>query len=325
MLQWESRKHAPSGLARGPLVSGGRDTAPSAAIAAVERDTGLSKDTLRIWERRYGFPQPQRDALGERTYPADQVEKLRLLKRLMDSGHRPGKLVGLELAQLQELGQGLVQAAAPRPGVAAQYWKLLEAHDVGGVRRQLNQALVAQGLERFVIEHVAPMNEAVGEAWARGELTVAQEHVYTEALQVVLRQAIASLPGGTAPRVLLATLPQEGHGLGLLMAEALLSLHGCHCISLGVKVPLQDLATAAMLTEADIVALSFSAVFPATQAVAALRELRGLLPEGAAIWAGGSNTALQRRMLPGVESVRDIALVGPLVHRWRQAAIGSPP
>ncbi|MCK7493491.1 MAG: MerR family transcriptional regulator [Comamonadaceae bacterium] len=35
----------------------------------MERDTGLSKDTLRVWERRYGFPLPGRDALGERTYP----------------------------------------------------------------------------------------------------------------------------------------------------------------------------------------------------------------------------------------------------------------
>ena len=32
------------------------------SIAAVERDTGLSKDTLRVWERRYGFPSPGRDA-----------------------------------------------------------------------------------------------------------------------------------------------------------------------------------------------------------------------------------------------------------------------
>ncbi len=306
-------------------MSGEQDAGSLAAIAAVERDTGLSKDTLRIWERRYGFPQPVRDALGERAYPAEQVEKLRLLKRLMDSGHRPGKLVGLELAQLQALGQGLAQASAPRTGVAVQYWKLLQAHDVTGIRRQLNQALVVLGLERFVIEHVVPMNEAVGEGWMRGELTVAQEHVYTEALQMVLRQAIGSLPGGAAPRVLLATLPQEGHGLGLLMAEALLSLHGCHCISLGVKVPLHDLATAAALTEADIVALSFSAVFPANQAAAALHELRSLLPEGTAIWAGGSNAALNRRMLAGVAAVRDIALVGAMVQRWRQAAIGSAP
>ncbi|MBV5332313.1 MerR family transcriptional regulator, partial [bacterium] len=62
------------------------------SIAAVERDTGLSKDVLRMWERRYGFPLPLRDPNGERSYPAEQVDRLRLIKRLMDQGHRPGKL-----------------------------------------------------------------------------------------------------------------------------------------------------------------------------------------------------------------------------------------
>ena len=51
--------------------------APYVSIAAVERDTGLSKDTLRVWERRYGFPQPDRDNNGERSYPHEQLEKLR--------------------------------------------------------------------------------------------------------------------------------------------------------------------------------------------------------------------------------------------------------
>ena len=51
---------------------------PSYNIAAVERDTGLSKDVLRMWERRYGFPVPERDANGERLYPAAQgVEQQR--------------------------------------------------------------------------------------------------------------------------------------------------------------------------------------------------------------------------------------------------------
>jgi len=58
------------------------------SIAAVERDTGLSKDTLRVWEKRYGFPCPERDRQGERSYPIDQVERLRLIKRLLDVGHR---------------------------------------------------------------------------------------------------------------------------------------------------------------------------------------------------------------------------------------------
>ena len=42
-------------------------------IAAVERETGLGKDTLRVWERRYGFPRPERDQHGERAYTLDEA------------------------------------------------------------------------------------------------------------------------------------------------------------------------------------------------------------------------------------------------------------
>ena len=293
------------------------------AIAAVERDTGLSKDTLRVWERRYGFPRPLRDAQGERGYPPEQVEKLRLLKRLMDAGHRPGKLVGLELEALRGISQQAAAVADRPPALSGPVLELLQGHDVAGLRRQLQQALLALGLERFVTEHVAPMNAAVGEAWMRGELSVAQEHVYTEAVQLVLRQAIGTMPepaGPAAPRVLMGTLPQEPHGLGLLMVEALLCLHGWRCVSLGVKVPLDELVTAAGLVGADVVALSFSGGFPAAQATAALQELRRRLPGRTAIWAGGSSLALQRRLPEGVVPAPDIALVPQLVAQWRQAA-----
>ena len=53
-------------------------TEASYNIAAVERDTGLSKDTLRVWERRYGFPKPLRDQHDERLYSLPELEKLRL-------------------------------------------------------------------------------------------------------------------------------------------------------------------------------------------------------------------------------------------------------
>jgi hypothetical protein len=90
------------------MTSTGRLPAISLSIAAVERDTGLSKDTLRVWERRYGFPLPQRDAIGERAYPLDQVERLRIVKRLLDAGHRPGRVVALPLPALQQLADSTV-------------------------------------------------------------------------------------------------------------------------------------------------------------------------------------------------------------------------
>lgn len=296
------------------------------SIAAVERDTGLSKDTLRVWERRYGFPQPRRDALGERAYPREQVEKLRLLKRLLDGGHRPGKLVTLDLATLQRLSQGPVGDAVVLELDAA-YLEVLHAHDVTGLRRQLHQALLSLGLERFVTEHVAPMNLAVGQAWMHGTLSVAQEHVYTEALQLVLRQAIGSVPeaAAEAPRALLATLPQEDHGLGLLMAEALLSLHGCHCLPLGVRVPLDDIVRVAALARVDLVALGFSSGFNPLQALAALAELRRRLPPQVAVWAGGSNAGLRKGLPPGVLAIPEIGAVPRLLKTVRPSGVAIDP
>ena len=81
------------------------------SIAAVERDTGLSKDTLRVWERRYGFPTPERDASGERSYAFEQVARLRTIKRLLDIGHRPGRIVPLAPEDLERLSS----ASAYRP------------------------------------------------------------------------------------------------------------------------------------------------------------------------------------------------------------------
>jgi len=81
-------------------------------IASVERETGLSKDTLRVWERRYGFPTPERDANGERLYAPTQVQRLTQIKRLMDRGHRPGKLLALDDAALAALDEALPSVLA---------------------------------------------------------------------------------------------------------------------------------------------------------------------------------------------------------------------
>lgn len=76
---------------------------PMLPIGTVERETGLSKDVLRVWEHRYGFPRPERDSNGDRAYPAQQVRRLQLIRRLMDAGHRPGKIVRLPETRLRQL------------------------------------------------------------------------------------------------------------------------------------------------------------------------------------------------------------------------------
>src|SRR5437667_8806904 len=89
-------------------------------ISAVERETGLSKDVLRMWERRYGFPKPSRDDNGERQYSAAEVAKLRAIKRLMDVGMRPGKIIRATLDELNALADGRITSRREQPTPAAE-------------------------------------------------------------------------------------------------------------------------------------------------------------------------------------------------------------
>jgi len=292
-------------------------------IAAVERDTGIGKETLRIWERRYGFPSPTRDASGERLYPPEQVQRLRLVKRLLDAGHRPGRVAG---APMQEL-VALLQPAAASPATPTEAPEvcacaaLLQRHDIDGLRRALSQVALRRGLGRGIVDVFAPLTTRVGELWMSGELQVFEEHIYSECLQLVLRHAIHALPAPAAggPRVLLSTLPGEGHALGLLMAEALLSLEGAACLSLGVQTPPAQLPAAAAVHRADIVALSFSGFLPQRAVHEGLAALRGELPQGIEIWVGGASRALRSGGLPeGVRCLDGLAAIAPEVVRWRE-------
>jgi DNA-binding transcriptional MerR regulator/methylmalonyl-CoA mutase cobalamin-binding subunit len=308
-------------------------TAPTpitVSIAAVERDTGLSKDTLRVWERRYSFPQPGRDAFGERTYPLDQVDKLRIIKRLMDQGHRPGKIMGFPVEHLQQLAESTTAAPARASETSdsyedlQSYLDLIKQHRVEEMRRQLAQSLLRVGLSRFVIEIVAPLNEMVGDAWTRGHFEIFEEHLYTESIQVILRNAINTIPhpGNShegRPRFLLTTFPQEPHGLGVLMAEALFSLEGGRCISLGVQTPIWDIVLAATTQKVDIVALSFSSSLNANHVLDGLAELRTKLPASTEIWAGGSCPVLYRRPPKDVRTLRGLESVAQAIAEWRRA------
>ncbi|HXD08278.1 MAG TPA: MerR family transcriptional regulator [Burkholderiaceae bacterium] len=302
------------------------------SIAAVERDTGLSKDTLRVWERRYGFPNPQRDASGERAYPLEQVEKLRVIKRLMDAGHRPGRIVATSIEDLQRLSDSSA-ALAPRASLTSvapelgSYLALVRSHDLDAVHRQLAGTLMRLGLGRFITEVVSPLNRLIGDAWMHGQLEVFEEHLYTEAMQVVLRNAISALPAEASPgvpRVLLTTFPHESHGLGLLMAQGMLMLEGCRCVSLGVQTPLWDIVLAATGMRCDVVALSFSSAPVPGQVVEALAELRSKLPASTSLWAGGTAPVLHRRPTPGVLAVDDLGRVPELVAQWRARHAPSP-
>jgi DNA-binding transcriptional MerR regulator/methylmalonyl-CoA mutase cobalamin-binding subunit len=265
-------------------------------ISAVERDTGLSKDVLRMWERRYGFPLPERDSNGERTYPNQQVERLRLIKRLMDQGFRPGKLIPATDEALNELVQQRSKKAPLRNEAEADelvaLLDLIKQRDGLGYQQAMQQRLARQGMQGFVQDTIAPLTRSVGEAWEDGNFEVFEEHLFTELTKRLLRQAISALPSGKrSPRVILTSVPEEPHVIGLLMVEAILTLESAECIPLGTQMPLLEIARATTAHQADIVALSFSTAFPQRQIPGLLQQLRMVLPATTGLWVGGAGVA----------------------------------
>jgi MerR family transcriptional regulator, light-induced transcriptional regulator len=293
-------------------------------IGVVERETGLSKDVLRKWETRYGFPVPERDATGERIYPADQVARLSLIKRLLDSGMRPSHVVRQTPEVLAELAERRrpksTQAEPDRLGEG--FLEALRAHDAPALRKSLNRLLREEGVRIFVQDKIAALIRLIGEAWARGELEIHEEHLFSEIVQNMLRRVIDELndPLGR-PRILMTTLPGEPHGLGLLMVAALASLETAYCLSLGTQTPLQEIRSAAEVRATDIVALSFSANFPARAVTAALAQLRSLLPEDVEVWVGGEGALRSVRPEPGIVIVDSLAAIPGAIAQWRDTRL----
>jgi DNA-binding transcriptional MerR regulator/methylmalonyl-CoA mutase cobalamin-binding subunit len=308
------------------------DISAKLLISDVERDTGIGKDTLRVWERRYGFPSPVRSINGERLYSLGDLNRLLLIKRLLDVGCRPKQLVSLSEVELAKLlsSRGNPSSAnldSPSQNLEGnpKWMSMIRAHEFESLRNSLRATIEEIGVEKTITEVLVPLTRQVGEAWLVGDLAVYEEHLYTESVSTVLIQIIAKLevdrPTAKAvPKVLLTTFPQEKHSLGLLMAECFFGIAKCQTFSLGCSTPLAEIEKAAVELKADIVALSFTAHQRPQDITTGLDHLRSLLPIAVEIWIGGNAPMIHRRKFGhGIKSFRTAQDIIAQVQSWRDA------
>jgi cobalamin-dependent methionine synthase I len=161
--------------------------------------------------------------------------------------------------------------------------------DLSGVRAQLRQAATMLGPVRFVVEVAHPLCVRVGALWAEGQLEVRHEHLLSECLSAQLRVLLSAFedrPG--APRVLLATLPGERHGLGLALAAVYLASSQVTPILLGVDTPAPQIVKAAQSHQVDAVGLLVTAASDLTATAKQIRWMLTELPRRVGIWVGGA-------------------------------------
>ena len=198
----------------------------------VEHLTGFSRELLRKWEQRYGFPVPMRGARGQRLYSHADVDQLLLIRRLLQAGFRPAQVVGLSREDLQARLDGLKQVGSDSlPSeelrLAALFEALNDPFRVDGVQALLSHWLYLDGPLDFACDTLGQLNRAVGEAWSDGRCSVHQEHWYAECMRRVLNAARAGcVIDRRWRRVLLTTPPGETHELALLGLELALATQG---------------------------------------------------------------------------------------------------
>jgi DNA-binding transcriptional MerR regulator/methylmalonyl-CoA mutase cobalamin-binding subunit len=239
--------------------------------------------TLRAWERRYGVVTPARTASGYRLYDEAAIARLAAMRRLVDAGWQPSQaataiLEGGPSVAPEDGSVALAPAGPSRPSGPSQIGASVGSRvSAPSVSDDLAQRLVAAAaaldeeaissllddlFARGSFEHVAtdflfPALAALGEAWAAGEVSVAGEHLASNAVLRRLGAALEAAGRGdeTGPRAVVGLPPGARHELGALAFAVALRRAGLPVAYLGPDLPADDWVRATTGAAAAIIAV----------------------------------------------------------------------
>lgn len=301
------------------------ESAARLSIGALSRATAIPVETLRTWERRYGFPVPERKPSGHRVYPLAAVTRLRRISEVLTLGHRAAEVVPAsddELSRLIETSRretAATTSAIPTHIGLDELVELIRRFDSERLTRILLSDWARLEHVEFLQTRIAPLVRAVGTAWEDGGLEIRHEHFISERLGDLLRSLRLPLEErADGPLVVLGSLPGESHALGLQMAALALALARCRVLQLGTEVPIKQLAELTRDLGARALGLSVSIATRGGPTNQSLRRLRELLPPRVEMVVGGDGAP---RPQPGITVITDLRALDSWARRlYRDAA-----
>ncbi len=255
-------------------------------IRSVAEKTGISPETMRAWERRYGFPNPYRNPKGYRLYSGDEIAALIWLRNQTDAGMTIGQAIKL-LNQLRSSGQDPVigeivpdqyppeEVRSPEDLTQELITALLAVNETRS-KSILAQTVAQHGIDEAMLSIISPALVDIGDRWHTGEVPIAIEHFATHLCRNFLIQQLDKLPSPSKEgRIMTACAPGEWHEIGILMLTILLRGQGWNVIYLGANLSLDRLSETLASLRPHL--LLFSATSPHT--AENLIELIGVLDE----------------------------------------------
>jgi DNA-binding transcriptional MerR regulator len=264
-------------------------------IGELSRRVGVTPEVLRAWERRYGLLSPTRTDGGFRLYGEDDERRVRRMLQHLDQG-----LSAAEAARLARADQPAPldpvagtddgNGAPPAAALSEQLRDALDRFNDVGAHSVLDRLLGSYPLESVLRDAVLPYLHKLGERWARGEASVAQEHFASALLRGRLLALARGWGRGRGPHALLACVPADQHDLGLICFGLALRAHGWRITYLGADTPLPTLIETADLMQPALVVVSAALPELAQNALGGLRELACVAP--LALAGGGTDASI---------------------------------
>lgn len=270
-------------------------------IHRVAKLTGLSKDVIRVWERRYGLVKPSRSSNRYREYSDEEVALLRFVKAQMDQGATIGALAAEGhdplIARMRVATPVSVEEQKPHERLLDDLVGSLDPLDKAGFERRLNGAVAVIPFEEAVHRILLPLQRRVGELWHEGRLNVAVEHYVTKIIQQKLFSVMNQLPVNEfGPRILIACPEGETHEIGAQAVAYIAAARGCHVYYLGPDLPSSDLVTFCETIKPDLVLLSLTDIKPEAVVLQQLKELESLAARWSVAAGGQGARAIEDRL-----------------------------
>jgi DNA-binding transcriptional MerR regulator len=223
----------------------------------LSRRVGESPELLRAWETRYELVKPERTPGGLRLYSEQDERRVRVMRHHINAG-----LAASEAARMTKLADGpqADAGAMSLAGLAAALQSSFDALDEPAAQTVLDRLLIVFGLRQALSEVILPVLERLGQRWADGQVSVAEEHFASNIIGGRLRSLAQGWGEGVGPPVILACPPGELHELGLLSFGLALRERGWRITYLGANTPLDDIA--AILDDVSAAIVVLAAVTP---------------------------------------------------------------
>jgi MerR family transcriptional regulator, light-induced transcriptional regulator len=228
-------------------------------IGQLAKRTGVSPELLRAWEQRYGLLQPTRTAGGFRLYSAADEARVQRMQGLVSGGLAAAQAARLILSSDEPAPPTAFPPATTLEDAAANLTASLDRLDEQAANTALDRLLAAYTIETVLREVVLPYLHRLGQRWAAGEVSVAQEHFASNLIRARLLGLAQGWGQGQGPGAILACVPGEQHELGLLAFGVALHRRGWRITYLGTDSPIDAVADIARsLTPTVVVLLSMT-------------------------------------------------------------------